>query len=272
LVHFQATILCTFGRRRELIRDRRLPRIVLFFLACWVGTQPAALSLDVCRLGQKSHEVGGQKVTFCQRGLVISAQDQPYEIIARPPKWEVCLLNRQSKTYCITDVRAWRGMFGMSMAFLGNRYQNIELVEEKTSENFKGLPLTIFKQKNFPGIPLQGRLAGKGRYNAMSRNARYCLTKQLVMAKEPCAILCVLYHLPVKDMVPLKMTCLDENGNEREELATASFEKTTVPDSFFDLPVGFRRVEKQSGVELDSSKASVIDELMDPLGTTKYHK
>jgi hypothetical protein len=254
------------------IRDQCLPKIFAFLAALLIAAQPAALSLDAYRLGQTSHEVGTQKVTLCQRGLLISAVDQPYEIIARPPKWEVCLLNRQSKTYYMSDLRAWRGMFGMSMAFLGNRFQNIELVEEKTNENLKGLTITLFKQRAALGVPPQGRLSGRGRYNAMSRNARYYLTKQLAIPREPCAILCVLYHLPVKDMVPLKMTCLDENGTEREDLTTLSYEKASVPETFFDLPAGFRRVEKQSGVELDSSKASVIDELMDPLGTSKYHK
>jgi hypothetical protein len=266
------TIFCTSNSRCDTIRDQCLPRIFYSFLVLWAAAQPAALSLDVYRLGQNSHEVGEQKVTLCQRGLLVSAAAQPYEIIARPPKWEVCLLNHQSKTYCLTDVRAWRGMFGMSMAFFGNRYQNIQLVEEKTSENLKGLSVTLLKQHNLPGIPLQGRLAGKGRYNRMSRNARYYLTKQLAIPREPCAILCVLYHLPVMNMVPLKMTCLDENGVEREELTTLSYGKTTVPETFFDLPSGFRRVEKQSGVELDASKTSVINELMDPLGTAKYHQ
>lgn len=263
---------CSHWASRQTKGNSTKVVIELFWLSlaliCFVPSGIAKNPSSIYSLEQRGMYLGEVSLTLSSSGLKAVCHKSGITIVSKAPDWTVTCYNPRNETYWHGDSKDFKGLQdgAKTAAFLLDiaTFDGIPLVKKGT-ETFNGITCQKFASEQ-KWSSNQRSLASKGLVNKQQpMTAEYLATDAFKLPPRGCLVLERLYHLPIRNLVPISLFCTKLTGGKSHPVITTSCKTTRVEPNWLAKPSSYREVNSMEKLGADSTSRNGLDLILDAL-------
>ncbi len=243
---------------------------LILFTAAFSATECSAKAPQVQALVLKQNhaDLGDFVVATTANGVRLDAIGNGYSIVSKAPKWDVFVLNKQTRKYYTCSLDKWiKGGHAQSLASAAN------------SEVYTAFPWTTLQATpiKFQGVIAESRVflnknAGKKRMEPemglssslsipTKRYQFICMSDRTVASAKRDMVVRAVYMMPAVGEIPLALLQHRVDSSTAAIFNTTKISRESKDVYIFDLPAGFERTEKYVDVTAGSDKMDAVKDL-----------
>lgn len=215
----------------------RTSLIALVLLLSFCPPLPLQAAASGWFMQQKSDKSGRAEVWISPEGIKISSQ--LVSAIVKAPKYNAVLFNERTKRYFDVPYEDWSG-----------RYK-----QNKRSING---PLASAK---IAGLNSKKYVCPPGKKNR-HKTQEIWTTADLAISRQLTDFVLHNFGLPAGLGLPLKVVSVYDNKTSRVDMDTVSVKKTSISPSVFQIPKGFKKVDNEMELLLNTDSSDELDSFL----------
>jgi hypothetical protein len=215
---------------------------------------------------QLHREFGQANLYLSKRAIRVESPSLQVVYLAKAPDWKVFIFSKERGVYTDDAFAHWIARGVRPTAVTQSDLSDVPVTEGPHKKLFGydateySLVVTKESKKNEFG------LLEKGLVNTIS-SGKYIVANGTDLPNQQYRFLTHFYNLPFEKGLPLECEIMHKNGGLPSRLLnTDSLSTISVPDNFYDLPSGLRRVTDERKVALSDKKIKQLTDFMQDLG------
>lgn len=186
-----------------------------------------AAPIKALRIKQETSSNGIYEVLISERGVKLKSLSYEFELVARPPKWDVYMFRTKTHEYTSSNLAHWKSFLMPSFQMFGSSadFTKPEKVEPYQWQNRPMLKYTFIPKDKKPvrNYWLSGA-------DAISIHHFELRAFDLKVPLEASAVVYRIYNLPALRGTPFSVITVEKNGARGFSLKTLSWNEETLPD------------------------------------------
>jgi hypothetical protein len=207
-------------------------------------------------LTQKSTRLGDCYLYISPQGFHLVNPHSGFTISARAPEWRVYMYNTRSHLYYESSMEAWC------------RDTLIETGYDEWSANSKWVNKGAVKICGYKGTMYQidGTMRTHNANGTLSENktlvgAQYVLAEGYQVSPKFARMMNVVFNLPMKEGIPLRMNYINDKGLKPHVLDTYRIDRCKLAPENFNLPVGYTLAHSRAEIMADPAQLQMMQRL-----------
>lgn len=211
---------------------------MLLLAAAFTAGAAGAAPIKALRVKQETSSNGIYEVLVSERGVRLKSLSYEFEIVSRPPKWDVYMFRTKTHEYTSSNLAHWKSFLMPSFQMFGSTADFIkpEKVELYQWQNRPMLKYTFLPKDKKPVRNYW--LSGADAISIHHFELRAFNSK---IPPEASAVVYRVYNLPALKGTPFSLITVEKNGSRGFSLKTLSWSEETLPnDKVFTAPTYYK--------------------------------
>lgn len=202
------------------------------------GSSAVAAPIKAFRLKQETSSNGIYEVLICDRGVKLKSISYQFEVVSRPPKWEVYAFRTQTREFASSTLAYWKKFLMPSFQMFG---ATADFITPSNVEPYRWQNHAMIKYTFFPTDKKPVKSYWLSNAEPLALHHFELRSFDLKVPEEASAVAYRIYNLPPLKGAPYSLISIEKNGSRGFTLKTLEWkEEQLKDDKVFTAPTHYR--------------------------------